>query len=191
MRTTGVVPFATGRPIEPATQPLGQSSRSEVCSPMSVSSLGSWMVFLHVVSLLAFVMSHGISGGVAFMLRRTRDRASVRTLLRLSELSGLVAFLAFVVLIVSGVIAGFTGNHWGSLWLWASLALLAVVYVAMMVMAGRPLKRLRELAEAEAEPGATDDAAVLGAAAWNPVPTAAIGIAGLAAITWLMMFKPF
>jgi hypothetical protein len=44
----------------------------------------NWLVFLHVVSALGFMMAHGVSVSVAFALRRERHPERVRALLGLS-----------------------------------------------------------------------------------------------------------
>jgi hypothetical protein len=44
----------------------------------------NWLVFLHVVSALGFMMAHGVSVSVAFALRRERHSERVRALLELS-----------------------------------------------------------------------------------------------------------
>jgi len=42
------------------------------------------IVFLHVISAFAFLLSHGAAASVAFALKRERDPQKIRTLLDLS-----------------------------------------------------------------------------------------------------------
>jgi hypothetical protein len=43
-----------------------------------------WMVFLHVLCVLAFLMAHGVSASVFFALRNERNVERIRSLLQLS-----------------------------------------------------------------------------------------------------------
>ena len=47
----------------------------------------SWFVFLHVIAVLGFVMSHGVSAGIYFAIRRERNTDHVRLLLQVSRSS--------------------------------------------------------------------------------------------------------
>lgn len=160
----------------------------------------SWLVFLHIAGALGFMLAHGASASVAFALRREHNPERVRALLELSASSYGVMYLSLLVLLVSGIAAGFLGGWWGRGWMWASLGLLIVIGVAMSVWGSRLYGGARKAAglpyfengkrHPPREPaGAAEIEARL--AMGNPLLLTAIGLGGLGVILWLMVFKPF
>lgn len=171
---------------------------------MDLSALRPWLVLLHVLGVFGFLMVHGVSAFVLFRLRKERDRERIRTLLDMSAGTQNLMGLFLVVFFISGLIASFLGeNLWnhGRLWLWASMGLFIVLMTGMSalgadylnglrVAVGLPTTRQRALA-ADA-PAPVDEAALATLlASPRPVMLAAIGIGGIALITWLMVTKPF
>jgi hypothetical protein len=153
----------------------------------------TWWKFLHVAGVIAFVMFHGVSMMVALQLRTERDRARIATMTQLSGSSLRGMYVALLWLIVFGVIAGIQGEWWNDGWFWISVGLL-VVAIAEMSAVGRPYyERVKEAIEVRPSgvPRRSDEELdeILRSpiALWN----AAFGVAVLAAIAWLMIFKPF
>jgi hypothetical protein len=153
----------------------------------------TWWKFLHVAGVIAFVMFHGVSMMVALQLRTERDRGRIATMTQLSGSSLRGMYVALLWLIVFGVIAGIQGEWWNDGWFWISVGLL-VVAIAEMSAVGRPYyERVKEAIEVRPSgvPRRSDEELdeILRSpiALWNAV----FGIAVLAAIAWLMIFKPF
>jgi hypothetical protein len=153
----------------------------------------TWWKFLHVAGVIAFVMFHGVSMMVALQLRTERDRGRIATMTQLSGSSLRGMYVALLWLIVFGVIAGIQGEWWNDGWFWISVGLL-VVAIAEMSAVGRPYyERVKEAIEVRPSgvPRRSDEEldeilrSPIGL--WNAV----FGIAVLAAIAWLMIFKPF
>jgi hypothetical protein len=153
----------------------------------------TWWKFLHVAGVIAFVMFHGVSMMVALQLRTERDRGRIATMTQLSGSSLRGMYVALLWLIVFGVIAGIQGAWWNDGWFWISVGLL-VVAIAEMSAVGRPYyERVKEAIEVRPSgvPRRSDEEldeilrSPIGL--WNAV----FGIAVLAAIAWLMIFKPF
>ncbi len=153
----------------------------------------TWWKFLHVAGVIAFVMFHGVSMMVALQFRTERDRARIATMTQLSGSSLRGMYVALLWLIVFGVIAGIQGEWWNDGWFWISVGLL-VVAIAEMSAVGRPYyKRVKEAIEVRPSgvPRRSDEEldeilrSPIGL--WNAV----FGVAVLAAIAWLMIFKPF
>ncbi len=153
----------------------------------------TWWKFLHVAGVIAFVMFHGVSMMVALQLRAERDRGRIATMTQLSGSSLRGMYVALLWLIVFGVIAGIQGEWWNDGWFWISVGLL-VVAIAEMSAVGRPYyERVKEAIEVRPSgvPRRSDEEldeilrSPIGL--WNAV----FGIAVLAAIAWLMIFKPF
>ena len=153
----------------------------------------TWWKFLHVAGVIAFVMFHGVSMMVALQLRTERDRGRIATMTQLSGSSLRGMYVALLWLIVFGVIAGIQGQWWNDGWFWISVGLL-VVAIAEMSAVGRPYyERVKEAIEVRPSgvPRRSDEEldeilrSPIGL--WNAV----FGIAVLAVIAWLMIFKPF
>jgi hypothetical protein len=153
----------------------------------------TWWKFLHVAGVIAFVMFHGVSMMVALQLRTERDRGRIATMTQLSGSSLRGMYVALLWLVVFGVIAGIQGQWWNDGWFWISVGLL-VVAIAEMSAVGRPYyERVKEAIEVRPSgvPRRSDEELdeILRSpiALWNAV----FGVAVLAAIAWLMIFKPF
>ena len=168
--------------------------------------LTAWLPLLrvvHVLAAFAFVLIHGASAMVAFKLRGERDRARMQALLELSNAYLNWLYLAFLVLLVAGILAGIAGGYWtsGRYWLWASLGILIAIVIAMYLLATPHFDALRHALgmptyddmrkDREPPPPASDEELdrLLGSA--RPMQAAGVGIGGIAIITALMMLKPF
>lgn len=159
-----------------------------------------WFVFLHVAATLGFMLTHGVSVSVAFALRQERSPERVRALLELSANSYKGMYLSLLALLVSGIIAGFMGQWWGSGWIWASLLLLIAIIVAMAILGGGIYSQARKAAGLPysergkpfpAEPPGSPEEIAAQLARANPILLTVIGYGGILLILWLMMFKPF
>jgi len=167
---------------------------------LDLSPFHGWIVFLHVVGVLLFVLAHGVSVAVLLRMRTERNPVALRALLDLSRTSLGAAGIGFVLWFVFGIVAGFSGNWWtsGKYWIWASLAI-AIVITGLMTPLGRfYFNRVRTALGVDPKTGQLDpafqvDGAVLEAAIDSGQSTflAATGIIGLVVLLWLMVAKPF
>ncbi len=159
-----------------------------------------WVVYLHVLGGLGFMLAHGVSVTVAFKLRHERDQARIRALLVLSTSSYNVMYIALLMLLGAGITAGFMGNWWGRGWIWTAIGLLLALVVGMGVYGTLYYHRVRKAVglpyfdnwreRPPVEPvGAEELDALLNSQ--RPVWLTVMGLGGLALIVWLMMFKPF
>jgi hypothetical protein len=158
----------------------------------------AYIVLLHVLGAFIFALAHGVSIAVSLRIGAARGRDEVRTLLDLSQLAVGGLYVGLALLLIGGVWAGFAGNHWGRAWIWAALAILVVVIVAMYAIATPFYARLRVAAGASTNPAQVERAGPIAegeletlAASRRPVALAVIGGVGLLAIVWLMVVKPF
>jgi Predicted integral membrane protein (DUF2269) len=153
----------------------------------------NWWKFLHVAGVIAFVMFHGASMVVAFRLRKERDRGKIAAMTQLSGSSVTGMYVSLLWLIVFGVIAGIQGDWWNDGWFWISVGLLVVVAVEMGVVARPYYERIKEAIEVRPSgvPRRSDEE--LEEIMRSPIGlgNAIFGLAVLAAIAWLMIFKPF
>lgn len=158
-----------------------------------------WLVFAHVLGAFTFVLAHGVSVFVALRLRSERDLNRVAALLDLSRSAVMVASIAIVFLLVTGIIAGFAGDWWGERWIWASIGILVLVWAYMSFRGTRFLDALRHAVgivgiydKKGTEPPVADPAAAaVLLASSRGLELASVGGIGLVAILYLMVFKPF
>ena len=169
---------------------------------MDLTWLNPWLVLAHVVSAIAFVAFHGMSMVVAFRLGSTRDIDGARRLLDLSARMLGPAYLALLVLLVSGIVSGIVGAWWtsGRLWIWASLALLFGIATYMTFRGSAWFSQLRgaagqgynirgkQVPAGDADPARLQTLLASRGRAWELL---AIGGGGLALIVYLMFTKPF
>jgi plastocyanin len=151
-----------------------------------------WWVFVHLAGVFGLLVSHGVSVAVTFRLRSERDSARAVTLLEMSASTITAFYISLAVLLLGGVVAAFDGGLWGYGWIWASLATLVVVIVAMYALARPYYHRIRFVATALAEGSraVTPEQFERLLKAPQSLSVAAIGFVGLATILYLMLFKP-
>jgi uncharacterized membrane protein len=153
----------------------------------------TWWKFLHVAGVIAFVMFHGASMMVAVRVRKERDRAKIAAITQLSGSSLMGMYVSLLWLTVFGVIAGIQGQWWNDGWFWISIVLLVVAVGEMSAVARPYYQRVKEAIEVRPSgvPRRSDEELdeILRSRVglWNM----AFGLAVLAAIAWLMIFKPF
>lgn len=159
-----------------------------------------WLVFLHVFGAMSFMLAHGGSSIMAFQLKREKDFERMKALLDLSGYSWPMFALTFLIILVSGIIAGIMGRWWGQGWIWTALAILLVMSVYMGWASRAEYHALRKViglpyfegrGDQPALDPASDEEILAAQAALQPMRQAVIGLGSTAVIVWLMMFKPF
>jgi MFS family permease len=157
-----------------------------------------WVVLAHVIGAFGFALAHGVSAFVAFRLRAARTPEQVTTLMDLSGSSIMLVYVSLLVILVSGVAAGFMGDWWGRPWIWISIGLLIAIATAMYLVGTKYYIRVRHAVGQPApqdRKGATFEPMVPDALARlldsrRPELLAAIGGGGLTALIALMVLKP-
>jgi len=153
----------------------------------------SWLKFLHLVASLLFVGVHGASMVVFYAIRRETDRSRIQALLSISAKTVIPMYVSLGLVVVSGVVVGRRVDAFHNQWGWMSVGLLAVISVLMYLLA-KPLHR-RILAACELRPSGVPRISdeelhkVLRSPQVHLIT--AIGVAGLAALVYLMSFQPF
>ncbi len=158
-----------------------------------------WLVLLHVVAGFTFALAHGVSAFTTIKLRGERDLARVNALLDLSKVSLPISDLAILVLLASGIAAGFVGDYWGHLWIWVSIGVLVFLFIFMSIRGVQHHDAIRHALgtagfyDKKEAPIPEADPAALAAALDSPraLELAAVGGIGLLVILWLMVVKPF
>jgi plastocyanin len=154
--------------------------------------LYKFWVFVHIVGVVGFFSSHGVSMIVTFRLRKERDPQKVSSLIELSG-SSIRSFYTWLgLLLLGGIVAGFLGHWWSYAWIWAAIIVLVVTSIAMYAMARPYYRRVGLVARAmaggsQAVTPQQFDEILSGSRAGS---IAGIGFVALIAILYLMVFKP-
>ena len=152
-----------------------------------------WIRFLHIASAIGFVGVHGASIVVLYAIRNESDRGRIESLLGFSARTVVAMYLSLGLVVGTGFWLGFVLPAWFSQpWYWLSLALLALTTVLMWFVA-RPFGK-RVLAACEIRPSGVPRVSdeelsqILRSQRTNVITL--IGVAGLGAVLYLMVFKP-
>jgi hypothetical protein len=164
-----------------------------------LDSLYNWIVWIHIVGAFTFALAHGVSAGVAFRLREERDVPRVQALLDLSKLATQGMYVAMYVLLGGGIVAAFIAGFWGRGWIWTAIVILVGMFAFMYARASGYFHDVRRAAGQPYETGKgarvaepPNPARLAELLAWSrPFEIAGVGYAGLIAILWLMVMKPF
>jgi plastocyanin len=151
-----------------------------------------WWLFLHLAGVFAFLSAHGVSVAVAMRLREERDASRINALLDISGRTVMPFYVSLAVLVVAGVVAGFVGDYWSYGWIWAAIATLIVVSLAMYFMARPYYQKVRFISRAVAEgsQAVTPEQFDGVLRSRRPLTVMWIGFLGLAFILYLMILKP-
>jgi hypothetical protein len=151
-----------------------------------------WLVFLHLLGLVIFVMCHGVSMFVAFRVRRETNRDLIAAFLGLSNRATQAMYLGLILLIIGGLGAAWNVSWLTAPWVIASYVVFIVTLVAMWALGSGYYYPLREgLVGTEKTPRLDDEALVRTlATSRRPEALAAVGGAALVILVWLMVLKP-
>jgi 4-hydroxybenzoate polyprenyltransferase len=140
-----------------------------------------WIVFLHIASVLGLLLVHPVT--VAFHLKQERDDLRIRELLEVSEAASALRWVFFGLTVVTGVVLGFLGSWWGSVWIWIALVVFIAIAVVMNRYGGRTIDQIADTRDdREMERLLTR---------FRPWILAVSGTGGLLIVLYLMLFKPF
>lgn len=159
-----------------------------------------WLVFLHVLSAVAFFLLHGTSAAMAFQLRKETNFDRIRGMLDLSASTIGSMALALLIMGLTGIILPFFVHIWDRIYIWASIVLMLGTAIYMGVFNETHYKQLRRLVglpymkgskNMPAEPPSSAEAV---AAHLQKTSVVGLSIAGFvvpAIVLWMMIFKPF
>jgi hypothetical protein len=152
----------------------------------------NWLKFLHILSVLALLGTHGVSMTVLYAIRRERDRGKILAMVQLSGGAVLPMYVSTGAIVVFGVLLAFKVHAWGQTWLWISIVLL-IVTIGLMTATAKPyFAKVKEACQMRPSgvPRISDEelGEVLGSAKAHLIT--AIGVIGLVAILYLMVFQP-
>ena len=151
-----------------------------------------WWVFIHLAGVFGFLLAHGASVSALFRIRKERDREKIRQLIQFSGSTVRLFYISLLVLVIGGVAAGLQLHWFKQKWIWEAIAVLVVVTLLMFVIARPYYRRVAEATELRPSgvPRVSDEDLALRLQSPIPIVVALLGFGGLAAILWLMIFKP-
>lgn len=154
--------------------------------------LWQWLVYLHVASIFAFLGMHGASMVVVYRIRRERDRKKIVDLLTLSGETARPMYVTLVLIVLTGVLAGLKLQSFSHWWIWLAIVLLVAIVGAMTAVAKPYFAKVKSACEVRPSgvPRVSDEE--LGQILGGPMAhiITAIGVVGLVAILYLMVFQP-
>lgn len=152
-----------------------------------------WIVLLHILGVLLFVFSHGVSAAMALRLQHERNPDRIRVLLQVSGSSLGVFYVSVLMLLVGGIWAGFLGRWWDQGWIWAALGLFVFNIAFMFGMATPYYRRVRNMMKIEEGGGSAVGPEELEAVLRkNPAKLlTTVGMLSIGVIAYLMVIKPF
>ncbi len=103
-----------------------------------------WIVWFHVVSVFGFLFAHGTSVFVMLTLRKERDLERIRALLNLSRSTYAFSYTFILLVLVTGILAGFLGSWWGRLWIWTAIGVGFALTVVMYYFGTRFMNGIRK-----------------------------------------------
>lgn len=150
-------------------------------------------VFVHLVGVAGFLVTHGVAMWALFAVRAAEgDRDRILEWCETSKRTTMPMYVAYGLLLLGGVAAGIDGSLFAEWWLLGSLGLLLVLTAFMSVVATPYMKRLREGCTRWADGSYTlsDDDLRTTLGGPTTIVIAAAGSIGLLVILVLMVFKP-
>ena len=163
-------------------------------------ALVPWLIFLHTLSAITFFLAHGTSMAMAFQIRKETDFSRIRALLDLSFSTIIVAFSAFLVMGLTGLIMPFILKIWNKGWIWASIVLMVIVFLEMVFMNEKRYKHLRRMVglpymirgdRFPAEEPASQAEVEAYLKKLQVTDLVVVGYVIPMIVLWLMVFKPF
>ncbi len=146
-----------------------------------VADVYRWYVFVHMGSLLGFMLSHGAPAIVSLRLSSTNMKTTRLYVDLARDRLVVLSMGATLGLVLStGISMGFFGEYWGRGWIWATLVSAIVITFSMSFLGRRQFDSTLSAPEDRSQ--IRQGMARL---------AAAIGFIGLLLILWLALFKPF
>ncbi len=151
----------------------------------------TWLLYLHILSVLALLGTHGVSMTVLYAIRKERDRARIMSLVQLSGQAIIPMYVSIFAIVVFGSWIAFKLHLWGKTWIWLSIAVLVATIVLMGFTARPYFAKVKEACQMRPSgvPRISDEelAEVVGSPKAHLIT--AIGLIGLLSILYMMVFK--
>ena len=151
-----------------------------------------WILLLHILSVLALLGTHGTSMVVLYRIRAERDRRKIVDLISLSGETSIPMYVSIGAIVVTGILLGLKLTVFSNWWIWVAIGILAVMIALMTAIAKPYFRRVKEACEVRPSgvPRVSDEelGQILRSSRAHVIT--AIGVIGLVAILYLMVFQP-
>jgi hypothetical protein len=157
--------------------------------------MNGWLLFLHIGSVLAFMLVHGVQVTVTWKMRREPDPTRMVQLFDALP-STLPLRWAVLAIFITGLALVAFLNLWLAPWIWLSLGTLAGIWLTMYRWGGEYYTLIENtvlpLMAATDEIAVAENRAAFDRArlSWRVPAMTIVGIGGVAVILWLMVFRP-
>lgn len=155
-----------------------------------------WVVYLHVTVIFIFLIQHAVEIFVTFKLRQQQEPQGIfATYAFILDNNSRNLRITYLLIIVTGIAAGFLSTWWQQGWMWAALGVMVVLWIVMNRVGSSYLTTVDAITD-HAVKNKDDKTAIdkfrsdLKARREPEILTVTSVIGGLI-ILWLMMFKPF
>jgi hypothetical protein len=150
-----------------------------------------WLVFVHLIGLVVFLLGHGASIACSFRLRRKRERIVIVALPDLSRRANQAGMLGLILLAIGGLAAAWNANQLTASWVVGSYVVLIAVIAGMYAIGAPFYYGLRDAVACARGAAPIGDAELIGRLDnRQPEILTAIGGAGLVVLVWLMAMRP-
>lgn len=152
-----------------------------------------WLVLVHILGVLGFMFTHGVTAAMALRLRHERNPDRIRVMLQISSSSLAVFYVSILLLLGGGIWAGFNGHWWDQGWIWIALGVFVVNMLFMYAVPARYYKKIREVMTIEESGSSAVGPEQLDAMLRSnqPIVVLVVGLVSIAFIAYLMVIKPF
>ena len=151
----------------------------------------TWLLYLHILSVLTLLGTHGVSMTVLYAIRKERDRARIMSLVQLSGQAIIPMYVSILAIVVFGSWIAFKLHLWSKTWIWLSIGVLVATIVLMGLTARPYFAKVKEACQMRPSgvPRISDEelAEVVGSPKAHLIT--AIGLIGLLSILYMMVFK--
>jgi len=155
-----------------------------------------WVVYLHVTVIFIFLIQHAVEIFVTFKLRQQKEPQGIFATYSFTlDNNSRNLRITYLLIIVTGIAAGFISTWWRQGWMWTALGVMIVIWIVMNRVGGNYLNAVDAITD-HALKNKDDKSAIdkfrsdLKARREPEIMTITSVIGGLI-ILWLMMFKPF
>jgi len=151
-----------------------------------------WALWLHIASVLAFLAAHGASIVVLYRVRRERDREKILSFITLSGETARPMYISLVAIVLSGSYLGWRLSSFQHWWIWTAIAILVLTTILMIVVAKPYFNRVKGACAMRPSgvPRKSDEELIGLLTSPHAHAITAIGVLGLVAILYLMVFQP-
>ncbi len=164
-------------------------------------NLYPWIKWLHILAVLIFFFSHGVSMAAAFNFAKEKNPDRLRALLDVSRWPLMLMSASILLVLVLGVILTFNAGYSAHLWPWLAFVLLIAMSVWMTIYSraiyspirkslGQPYVTGFGQGNPATEPASMDEVYALIARS-NPRLLTYVGLIFTLIVVGLMVFKPF